>query len=1013
MSVTQYNKDGVENLDNLKAWLELRQFGYLFLAECFLIEPTASWSAFYKGHAALAGLCDYSGMSTAYDFVRAKLDALAISADEVEQSAKIFERLYDAPCEDAAPPWESVYVGEGDTLMNAVTLSVLQDYHTSGYHYRFDQHQPCDHIGLELLFLSQLAQDAIAAVTELDYSALYHLLERQQHFITKHLCAFAEAFAKQTASVEGAAWYAAVAELMTCFVMHDKDRLDIFIDKNTDNRSHMHPDKHDVLRAEKQFVIPFDGIKRFVVYCKSESIDSVKKTVVVAGINNCGGACSLNVDVQMGKVLNISPNTSLSAAHTKACVRGNAYRNSFLNHKRIKYPMLRVGDRGDGNYKRITWDEAITLIAEKMTSIKAAYGAESRYVNYATGVSALMRGNALAKRLLILDGGCLNYHNSYSTACIAGATPYTFGNKLSGHSPDDYIHSELIILWGHNPAATIFGHESMVMLQAAKAKGTKIIVIDPRMTETAVALADEWVPIKPTTDGALIDAMAYTIVEAGLHDQAFLDRYCIGFDGLHMPEGSKNAENYRDYLFGVYDGQRKTPAWAAAITGLDESVIHRLAMDYAKTKPAALIQGYGPQRNANGEQIVRGCNMLACLTGNVGKIGGSSGGGLYLRYNLPIMMPEIENPVKESIPCFLWTDAIERAADMTSASDGIMGAHQLKAPIKMIFNLAGNILINQHSDINRTIKLLKDPSKVEFIVCSDLFMTPSTRFADLILPGTSMFEGENIRAPWGGGNYLLYVNQCIEPLFECRFEYDWLTEVAERLNLKEAFTLGAPNMTEQLQRAYEVLRTKESELPTFDVFKREGGYVYQTVKHVIAYREQIESFETHPFETPSGKIELYSPRLDSGGDIPAIPKYTPAFEGPQDPQTEKYPYQLVGWHSKRRTHSTHDHNLWLDGVEDQQLWIHPEDARQLMIVGGETVEIYNDRGCVRVPAYVTERIARGVVGMAQGGWYRPDSKGTDLRGAMNVLTTSRPTPLVKGNPQHSNLVAVRRCGIQI
>jgi anaerobic dimethyl sulfoxide reductase subunit A len=678
-----------KSLDNLRTWLERRQFGYLFFAECFLLKPTAAWADHYQGQPYLKALCDVDNMPKSYAAIHTMLNTMTTSTKEAEQQADLFEKLYDSPFEDAAPPWASVYIGEGDTLMNAITLSVLESYHASGYHYRFDQNRPCDHIGLELLFMSQLGHDAITAASKADFDLLYDLLEEQKRFITAHLDIFAEAFAKRTAEAADGAFYAVIAALMAKFVIHDRHRIDeqLRFDELAMQCKEIVAEPQVLKiksalseRVDKGIVVPFDGIARFTVYHQSEATASEKETVVVAGINNCGGACSLNVDIQLGKVLNIAPNEALSATHTKACVRGNAYRNSFLNHKRLKYPMLRVGDRGDGNYKRITWDEATALIAEKMTAIKEKYGAESRYVNYATGVSALMRGNALAKRLLILDGGCLNYHNSYSTACIAGATPYTFGNKLSGHSPDDYMHSKLITLWGHNPAATIFGHESMVMLQAAKAKGTKIIVVDPRMTETAVALADEWVPIKPTTDGALIDAMAYTMIEAGLHDQAFLDRYCIGFDASHMPKGAENAENYRDYLFGVYDGQRKTPAWASAITGLDADMIYQLAMAYAKAKPAALIQGYGPQRNANGEQIVRGCNMLACLTGNVGKSGGSSGGGLYLRYNLPIMMPDVENPVKESIPCFLWTDAIERAQDMTAASDGVMGAQQLKAP---------------------------------------------------------------------------------------------------------------------------------------------------------------------------------------------------------------------------------------------------------------------------------------------------------------------------------------------
>ena len=145
-----------------------------------------------------------------------------------------------------------------------------------------------------------------------------------------------------------------------------------------------------------------------------------------------------------------------------------------------------------------------------------------------------------------------------------------------------------------------------------------------------------------------------------------------------------------------------------------------------------------------------------------------------------------------------------------------------------------------------------------------------------------------------------------------------------------------------------------------------------------------------------------------GDPIPPIPRYTPAPEGPDDALREKYPLQMIGYHTKRRCHSIHDQNPWLEEVDPPALWMHPDDAAARGIANGDMIEVFNDRGTVRIPAKVTRRIMRGVTCMSQGGWYTPDKKGVDTRGSINVLTGVRPTPLAKGNPQHTNLVEVRK-----
>lgn len=731
----------------------------------------------------------------------------------------------------------------------------------------------------------------------------------------------------------------------------------------------------------------------------------------LSGVNNCGGRCIIKAHVEDGKITRLTTDEGCSSADSpllNSCIRGKHYLETFLGDDRLKYPMKRVGKRGHGRFERISWDEALDMISSEWIRIRDTYGVSSRFVTYATGVNGVMEGNVLARRLLALDGGFLERYNSYSSACTDIATPYTYGTLYTGNSPEDWVNSKLIILFGHNPVETRFG-TTLWYLKKAKNAGVKIVAIDPRYSDTAKGLADQWIGIRPGTDSALIDGMAYVIYMENLYDKEFIDKFCIGFDSDHMPEGYEDEETVFEYLMGNRDGIEKTPEWAEAITGVNRETICSLAREYATSIPSALIQGLGSQRHSNGEQSVRSGTMLACLTGNVGKSGGwASGCGLVKRHNMP-QNPGYINPFKGKIPSFLWSDAVLRGKEFT-CKDGLIGVEKLDSNIKMIMNLSGNCLVNQHSDINRTIKILEDTSLCEFIVCSDVFMTPSARFADILLPGTSMFENENITTPWGYGDYIIYNQQAIEPLHECRFEYDWLSELAERLKLRDEFTEGRSSVRDWLKKSYEDLMILEPELPEFEAFSAEGIYRFNDNPLVIAFKKQIEDPENNPFPTDSGKIEIFSKRLrdkNNPDEIPPIPKYVKGFEGVGDPLMGKYPFQLIGWHSKKRTHSIQDNTSGLERIEPQTAWINPMDAKSKGISNGDAVEIWNDRGKTQIIAFVTNRIIEGVIAVAQGAWYTPDENGVDIRGSINVLSTSRATPLAKGNPQHSNLVDVK------
>lgn len=887
--------------------------------------------------------------------------------------------------------WASACLSPEKTIMDQTTLDVILFYYKWGYRPIKMEGNPPDYIGEQLRFLAYLTS-IILAEKESDHEKV-QCIQARADFTRKYLVPTVANVIAGISSNTTIPFFLNAAALLEHFINQEQSP------------------EYNINVSELIGACEFESVR--AGQRMPEIIPEPPRIVETAGINNCGGSCIIRPTVQEGCILRIDTDRSSDSLRLGACVRGMNYHKTFFNADRLRYPMKRVGERGSGRFERISWEEAAEIIAREWKRIKAAYGAGSRYVNYAYGISGIMHPPSMAKRLLALDGGFLDYYNSYSSACASYVTPYIYGTDESGSSTSDLLHTKLLILWGHNPADTIFGTELRQYIRQLANKGVKIIVIDPRYSNTAAAYGAEWIPLRPSTDSALADGMAYVIWSEGLQDQPFMDAYCIGFDEDHMPKGIPAGESYHSYLFGKQDGIVKTPEWAEQITGVPAEMIRRLARAYAQTKPACILPGLGPQRTGNGEQTVRSVALLTCLTGNVGKPGGGAAGvGRVKEHHKLKLVSKVKNPYPGEIPVFQWTKAVEQGTAMDAITDGVKGVERLESNIKMIFNLAGNALVNQHSDINDTIRILKDTNKCEFIVCTDLFMTASARYADLLLPGTSVFEGTNMINPWRGSNYLLCNNQVAEPLFECRFEWEWLKAVAEALNLYEEFIDGKPEVEDWLKEAYMALQNEEPELPEYAAFRRAGSWKYQKSAEFVAFREQIEDPVRHPFPTPSGKIEIFSKALyemDNPKEIPGIPKYVPCSEGPEHVLREHYPLQLIGWHSKVRCHSVHDNNRRLNQLEKQALWIHPEDAKARGISPDDLLEIFNDRGRVRIPAYVTDRIMKGVVAMSQGAWYTPGPDGTDIRGSINVLTDAKtPTPLAKGNPQHTNLVEVKK-----
>jgi anaerobic dimethyl sulfoxide reductase subunit A len=761
--------------------------------------------------------------------------------------------------------------------------------------------------------------------------------------------------------------------------------------------------------------------------------DKAGKFVWSACIVNCGSRCPLRLQVVDGHIVRVEPENTggdeLGAQQIRACPRGRAIRQRIYSPDRLKYPMKRTGKRGSGQFKRISWEQAFDEIAGKLKATIAAHGNESVWINYGTGTlggtvtCSWPNSHTVLSRLMNCVGGFLDQYGDYSAANMEAAYPYFYGGWTDSNSFDDAVNSKLVILWGNNPGETRMsgGGQTFVLEQAKKIGGAKVVLVDPRYSDTGVTMADQWVPLRPGSDPALVAGLAHVMITENLHDQAFLDKYCVGFDEAHMPEGVPAGNSYKSYVLGDGpDGIAKTPEWASKISGVPAATIVTLAREMAQAKPCMVTQGWGPQRHSNGDVTCRAVFTLAAMTGNIGLNGGGTGAREGDYYLPTAVFPTLTNPVKTTISMFSWTEAIERGGDMTALADGVLGKDKLDGPIKFIWQYAGNALLNQHADTNRTAKLLEDDTKCEMIVVIDNQMTVSARYADIILPDVSNAEQFDIANQQGAGNlgYIISMSKAIEPLFETKTIYEMGTELAKRLGVEQKFTEGK-SQDEWLREIYTGMQKVEPDLPDFDALREMGIWKKANPDgHVVPLKEFRADPAANPLATPSGKIEIFSKQLwdlnntwviPTGQKICAIPEFTLTREGPTDPLRETYPLQCIGHHYKARTHSTYGNVAWLQEAHPQMVWVNSLDAQTRKIKDGDTVHVFNKRGTVEIVAKVTERIAPGVISVPQGAWYSPDAgTGIDKGGCTNTLTTWDPTVLAKANGQHSNLVQVEK-----
>ena len=717
---------------------------------------------------------------------------------------------------------------------------------------------------------------------------------------------------------------------------------------------------------------------------KRSKADDKVRTVLTSCTCDCGGRCTLKVHVKGGMIVRVeNADAASEVLHLRGCARGFAYRQRVYGSDRLKYPMRRVGARGEGKFERISWDEALDTVAGELKRVKATYGpAAIFYITVGAGSNSMLHGPAATERLLNLFGGCTKNWAVISCEGSIFAAQATYGGFITANTPDDYINSRLIILWGWNPVEAL--RSNAPFLKRAKDAGARIVCVDPRYHLSAAFLANQWIPIRPSTDAAMLIAMACVIIKEGLQDQAFIDAYTVGFD------------RYKDYVLGKEDGIAKTPAWAEAITGVPAATIADLARDYARMKPAALVAGWGPGRTAYGEQYHRASAVLAAITGNVGIHGGYPGIVASLGYtpaqpllpipgtSYPCVFPLGDNPAEHPAPLtpfnswFYSTSGIHICKIADAILRGKAGGYH--TDLKMAYITNANP-VNQYTDSNKMARALRE---LEFVVVHELFMTPTAKFADILLPVNTALERNDISTSWLLTPPLYtYVNKAIDPIYESKTDIEICEELADRLGITNYNDKTEDEWLREAAKSVEAIKD-------YDDLKRKGVLEVELSEYV-PFKEQIEDPKNNPFPTTSGKIEIYSQTLAdlNNPQLPPIPKY---FEGWEKPLIEKYPLRLMSAHAHTHVKSQFHNIPWLRELEPQRLWINPIDARARGISDGGLAKVFNDQGQMLIPARVTERIMPGVTFLPDGAWFAPDENGVDRGGCANVFTTDKPSP---------------------
>ncbi|MBK3843201.1 molybdopterin guanine dinucleotide-containing S/N-oxide reductase [Paraburkholderia aspalathi] len=651
--------------------------------------------------------------------------------------------------------------------------------------------------------------------------------------------------------------------------------------------------------------------------------------------------------------------------------------------------------RGVDGYVEVSWDAALQLVADELQRVRTQYGTESLFGGSYGWSSAgrLHHARTLTHRFLYSGGGCVDQQGNYSWGAAQFLLPHVIGTyaPVSGRVTDwnNIIgHTRLIIAFGglalKNGEITSGGageHSMGKWLNEAVQAGVEFVSVSPTRADTPDTINAEWIGVRPNTDTAMMLAMAHTLLVEGLHDAAFLARYCEGFDA------------FADYLLGKPDGVVKSSRWAEALTGVSHDVISGLARRVAATRSMITV-AWSLQRGHHGEQPYWMAVTLAAMLGQIGLPGGgfafghgSMNGVGNPRGNFP--GPEMspgKNPLGRGIPVARLTDMLLSPG----ASYEFNGRTQTYPDIQMVYWAGGNPF-HHHQDLNR---LMRAWAKPQTIVVHDSWWTPTARRADIVLPATTTLERNDI----GGSSrdrFVLAMHQAIPPVGFARNDFDIYSELAARAEHEAVFSDG---LDEQgwLRRIYQGIATgcakQGMTVPDFDAFWQTGHLEYPAPKEDFVLFEGFRRDpDAYPLNTPSGKIEIFSRTIAGFGydDCPPHPAWLPPHEWLGATESAQWPLHLVTNQPADKLHSQMDAGKvsLADKVSGRApVRINPEDAAARGIRNGDIVRVYNTRGACLAGAIVDPGLMANVVVMPTGAWFDPQGPSLERHGNPNVLT---------------------------
>jgi len=718
--------------------------------------------------------------------------------------------------------------------------------------------------------------------------------------------------------------------------------------------------------------------------------------------NNCDGTCGHLVHVADGKVRMVEGAAFGATAidgrpmpyayPPRICLRGAGQIENLYSADRVKYPYKRVGDRGSGQWQRISWDEATTAIADGFKKAQAQYGPKSVWIAPYTGSLTLIEGVAGAGFRL---ASCIGASAGDSWGCNEGdsATPAGWnyvlvdpangGGVFDGHESTDFLNSNMIVLWGNNVPETSIPDWRIVC--DARAKGATVVSIDPRFTAGSAG-SDWWLPIRPGTDTALIDGVINYIIQNKLYDEAYLKKYTVAPLLVH-PETKKfltaadaglggegyvvagaggkivNAADAVDpQLLGSFtvgtltartamqilaDAMAKyTPENVAALTDLKPEDVTKFGRLWVENHPVGIRAGFALSHWYHGDLTMQALLTLQALTGNIGEHGGGvttfAGGLTTTAFDLLGWWgPEGTELYSLLMPMAFCNAVLNN------------DPYPVKAAWFPIDNLA-----QQMSDRNLVTKAMK---ALDFCVVSDYVMSATADLADIVLPACTYLEKTDLLS--SNSFYLQYMPKVVEPLWESKSDLDAIRMVAEKMGVGQYFDKSADDYLKEL------LHIGDPEADA-NVNGLTWEQLTTSAPHLNTPDLPYVPFANKEFPTKTGRIEFYVEMM-----IPyeqEVCDYKEPIEAtPSNPLYSKYPLIFLSTHTKFRTHSQYCNLAWLNEITSNGegfLEINPIDAEARGLKDGQVVRVFNDRGEMKVKARLTEAIKPGVVNCYQGGW---------------------------------------------